>query len=91
MRRGRGCGQGFRGFVSAEGPNLPLSIYDGTRAAAILPPPHPPGPHAAASTAPPRPPPPPASPATDHHGPGHHAGQAGRRDREEPVRRIEMG
>ena len=34
-------GQGFRGFVSAEGFNYGLSIYDGTHRRVILPPPIP--------------------------------------------------
>ena len=53
----------------------------------------PPGPHArrrlsrAAPAPPPSPSPPsPASPAADYHGHGHHAGRAGRRDMEEPIR-----
>ena len=55
MRRGRGFGQDFRGFVSAEGFNYGLSIYDGTHRRVILPPPHPLAPMPADSPAPRRP------------------------------------
>ena len=88
---GAGGGQDFRGFVSAEGFNYGLSICDGTHRRVILPPPAPtaPMPRRLSRAAPGlrrRPLLPPASPAADYHGHGHHAGRAGRRDMEEPIR-----
>ena len=93
MRRGRGAVKASNLLRKTAPQNFRQTIYDGTHAARLLPPPAAPPPHArrlsraapvvvvvatVASQ--------PASPADDHHGHGHHAVQAGQRDRKEPIR-----